>query len=77
MSDEVELTQRELLEEIRKIVAEEVGKRSPYYFYTVKETTDRTKVQRCFHDECIGCKNGTCSGAHFLTCTCTKCSPRC
>ena len=28
----------------------------------------------CLHDNCIGCKNGTCSGVHGISCPCKKCS---
>lgn len=31
----------------------------------------------CFHSNCTGCKNGTCSGVHMISCPCKKCSPFC
>lgn len=31
----------------------------------------------CLHDNCIGCKNGTCNGLHMISCPCPKCSPSC
>lgn len=30
----------------------------------------------CMHENCSGCKNGTCSGVHMMSCPCPKCSPR-
>ena len=66
------LNSQELLQEIRKIVAEEVGKRMPYYFLQVEDN-----IAPCLHDNCTGCRNGTCSGAHFLHCSCPRCDPRC
>ena len=29
----------------------------------------------CLHDNCPGCKSGTCNGMHMLACNCPKCSP--
>lgn len=29
----------------------------------------------CMHDNCAGCKTGTCSGVHMMSCSCKKCSP--
>ena len=30
----------------------------------------------CMHDNCPGCKAGTCNGVHMMSCPCAKCSPR-
>lgn len=30
----------------------------------------------CLHDNCSGCRSGTCSGVHMIACPCPKCSPR-
>ena len=30
----------------------------------------------CMHDNCLGCKDGTCNGVHMISCHCSKCSPR-
>ena len=29
----------------------------------------------CAHRDCSGCKSGTCSGIHWLVCTCRRCQP--
>lgn len=29
----------------------------------------------CMHKNCPGCKAGTCSGVHMLSCPCRNCSP--
>ena len=39
--------------------------------------TGETEDNYCLHDNCPGCKNGTCDGVHMISCPCPKCSPRC
>lgn len=36
----------------------------------------REGMKDCLHENCSGCKNGTCSGVHMISCPCPKCSPR-
>jgi hypothetical protein len=36
----------------------------------------RENMKECMHDNCPGCKNGTCSGVHMISCPCPKCSPQ-
>ena len=31
----------------------------------------------CMHTNCQGCKNGTCSGIHMISCPCEKCTITC
>lgn len=31
----------------------------------------------CMHENCPGCKAGTCNGIHMMSCPCKKCSPMC
>lgn len=34
----------------------------------------RKQGSDCMHDNCPGCKNGTCSGVHMISCPCKKCT---
>lgn len=31
----------------------------------------------CMHTNCPGCKDGTCSGIHMISCPCKKCTVQC
>jgi len=42
-----------------------------------KQIKDKNNIMPCLHDSCNGCKNGTCSGVHMISCSCPKCSPTC
>lgn len=37
----------------------------------------KQEEQPCLHDACQGCKDGSCSGVHMISCPCKKCSPWC
>ncbi len=41
-----------------------------------KWATDTMENQGCMHRNCPGCKAGTCSGVHMMSCPCPSCSPR-
>ena len=34
------------------------------------------QLQGCLHDNCPGCRAGTCNGVHMISCPCPKCSPQ-
>ena len=51
--------------------------KSIQYETIVVDNTVRKQDAGCLHENCSGCKNGTCSGVHMLSCPCRKCRPVC
>ena len=41
------------------------------------ELVSETRGDFCLHKNCVGCKNGTCSGMHMISCPCRSCSVWC
>lgn len=37
-------------------------------------SSDTSSNTQCLHKSCVGCKNGTCSGVHMISCPCPDCS---
>ena len=42
----------------------------------IKRFKSNAEFSDCMHENCPGCKNGTCGGAHMMSCPCKRCSPR-
>jgi hypothetical protein len=86
----IPLSDKEKKEQYKKLKKKELIKRliqleqmyewatKPYQTYTAPYGTG-TPINEipCMHDNCQGCKDGTCSGVHMLSCPCPKCTPRC
>ncbi len=45
---------------------------TPKQFQNPKDTGNK---DYCLHKNCAGCRSGTCSGVHMLSCPCKNCSP--
>ena len=58
-----------------------VAKVKPWEDWTEEEKDGWSKYLRpeqpCLHENCRGCKDGTCSGVHMISCPCPKCAIRC
>lgn len=61
-----------LKEEMDKLKEKEF----PYGKY-IEPRTDAwpEKSEHCLHKNCPGCKSGTCSGIHMISCPCKNCTP--
>ena len=44
---------------------------------SIYELDLETRGSSCLHKNCVGCKNGTCSGMHMISCSCRSCSIWC
>ena len=62
-----------LVKEIEKYAKDNVPFR---YKFNLRFDNVAQEEQICLHKTCVGCKNGTCSGVHMLSCPCKNCSPR-
>jgi len=68
---------RTLCDVCRKVPDNPISPYNPTGESPQKYNWDYTKSNGCLHENCAGCKAGTCNGVHMISCPCPKCSPRC
>lgn len=70
MKTKIEKTLEEILKELKKLNDRE---KQPYIFNPPIQNQE--EWSDCLHENCPGCKAGTCSGIHMISCPCRKCTP--
>jgi len=68
---------KKILEELKKINErlDRLEAQQPSNLAKLAQGYKYDRASDCMHLNCPGCKNGTCSGIHMISCPCGSCSP--